>query len=316
MNSSDKKSASPFLVVVAFATVYLVWGSTYFFILKALEGFPPFLLGALRFIIAGFIMLAWCYIIGEKLFVVKDIKKSAVSGLLMLFAGTGVVIWVEQYMASAFVAILISTAPLWFVIMDKPKWKENFTNKFTLAGLFIGFVGILMLFKEKVSGAFNGEDQSVQIGSMLLLLAGSLSWTAGSIYSKYKATSGSNKVNVGWQMLVAGIPFVPLSFIRGEPQHVQWQSISSDAWLSLFFLIFFGSIAAFTAYVWLLQVRSAAQVSTYAYVNPVVAVLLGVFFASEKVSLFQILGLVIILSSVLLINLVKYRTGKKAGAAG
>jgi len=311
MNSSDKKSASPLLVIVAFATVYLVWGSTYFFILKTLQGFPPFMMGALRFIIAGVIMLMWCLIRGEKLFIAKDMMHSAVSGLLMLFVGTGIVIWVEQYLASALVAILVSAAPIWFVIMDKPKWKENFTNRFTLIGLLIGFVGILMLFKEKISNAFSSEDSSVQIGSMFLILLGSLSWTAGSIYSKYKATSGSNKVNVGWQMLAAGIPFLPLSFIHGEPQHFQWQTVPADAWLSLFYLVFFGSIAAYTAYVWLLQVRSSAQVSTYAYVNPVVAVLLGVFFASEKISFLQILGLVVILGSVLLINLVKYRAGKK-----
>lgn len=303
------------MVVVAFATVYIVWGSTYFFILKTLQGFPPFLMGALRFIIAGVIMLTWCFIKGEKLFILKDIKHAAVSGLLMLFVGTGVVIWVEQYLASALVAILISAAPIWFVLLDKPKWKENFTNKSTLAGLFIGFVGIVLLFKEKISGAFSSVDSSVQIGCMLLLLVGSFSWTAGSIYSKYKATAGSNKVNVGWQMVAAGIPFVPLTFFHGELQHLQWQTISADAWLSLCYLIFFGSIAAFTAYVWLLQVRSSAQVSTYAYVNPVVAVLLGVFFASEKISFLQLLGLVIILGSVLLINLVKYRAGKKAGAS-
>ena len=225
------------MVVVAFATVYIVWGSTYFFILKALQGFPPFLMGALRFLIAGGLMLAWCFIKGEKLFILKNMKHAAVSGLLMLFAGTGAVIWVEQYLPSALVAILISAAPIWFVIMDKPMWKENFTNKSTLAGMLMGFVGIVLLFKEKISDVFSSEDSAVQLGSMLLLLAGSLSWTAGSIYSKYKATSGSNKVNVGWQMLAAGIPFVPLSFFHREFRHLQWQTISTDAWLSLFYLI-------------------------------------------------------------------------------
>lgn len=307
MTGSNKKSSSAFMVILAFATVYVVWGSTYFFILKALQGFPPMLMGALRFIIAGILMLAWCFIRGEKLFIVNDIKHLVVSGLLMLFAGTGVVIWVEQYLPSALVAILLSGAPIWFVLMDKQKWKENFTSKSTITGLIIGFAGIVMLFKEKISGAFSGRGSDVEIGAMLLLVVGSISWTAGSIYSKYKATSGSNSVNVGWQMFAAGIPFIPLSFLFGEPQHLQWQTISADAWLSLFYLIFFGSIAAYTAYVWLLQVRSAAQVSTYAYVNPVVAVLLGVFFASENISFLQILGLVIILVSVLLINLAKYR---------
>lgn len=309
MISADKKNASPFLVILSFATVYIVWGSTYFFILKALEGFPPMMLGALRFIIAGVLMLAWCFLRGEKLFVLTDMKHAAISGLLMLFVGTGVVIWVEQVLASALVAILVSAAPMWFVLMDKPMWKENFTNKSTIIGLIVGFIGVVLLFKEKINSAFTGENNYTEIGAMLLLLIGSLSWTAGSIYSKYKATSGSNTVNVAWQIIFAAIPFIPLSFLLGEPQHLQWQTISTSAWLSLLYLVFLGSIAAYTAYVWLLQVRPSAQVSTYAYVNPVVAVLLGVFFAGESISFLQILGLVIILVSVLLINLAKY--GKK-----
>lgn len=311
MTGSINKNASPFLVILSFATVYTVWGSTYFFILKALQGFPPMFLGALRFIIAGLIMLGWSFLRGEKMFILKDIKHSALSGILMLFVGTGIVIWVEQYLPSAFVAILVSAAPLWFVLMDKPKWKENFTNKATITGLIIGFIGIVLLFSEKINSAFSLGGNHAEFGSMLLLLVGSLSWTAGSLFSKYKATSGSNTVNVGWQMLAAGIPFIPISFLLGEPQHLQWKSIPVNAWLSVLYLIFFGSIAAYTAYVWLLQVRPAAQVSTYAYVNPVVAVLLGVLFASEKISFVQLLGLAIILGSVLLINLAKYRAAKK-----
>ena len=146
---------------------------------------------------------------------------------------------------------------------------------------------------------------------MFLLMIGSLSWTAGSLYSKYKATSGSNTVNVAWQMIAAAVPFIFLSFLFNEQQNFQWQNIPANAWLSLFYLVFFGSIAAYTAYVWLLQVRPSAQVSTYAYVNPVVAVLLGIFFADESISFLQITGLVIILASVLLINLAKYRIANK-----
>ena len=312
MNNSTKKEASSLMVVLAFATVYLVWGSTYFFILKALQGFPPMLLGAIRFIIAGSLMLCWCFIKGEKLFIATEIKHSVVSGFLMLFVGTGVVIWVEQYLASALVAILVSVAPIWFVLMDKPNWKVNFSNKYTLSGLLIGFAGIILLFHEKIETAFSGSSDYIELGAMILLMLGSISWTAGSIYSKYKASTGSNTVNVGWQMFAAGIPFIPLTFFNNEPQQLNWHTISGDAWFSLFYLIFFGSIAAYTAYVWLLQVRPATQVSTYAYVNPVVAVLLGFFLGDEHISLLQILGLVVILASVLLINIAKYRAGKNA----
>ena len=312
MSAPQKQNASSFLVILSFATVYIVWGSTYFFILKALEGFKPMVLGALRFIIAGGLMLLWCYIKGEKLFVLKDMKHAAISGVLMLGVGTGVVIWVEQYLASALVAILISAAPMYFVLMDHREWKTTFTNKLTVLGLITGLAGIVLLFKEKINSAFSADHNYIEIGSMLLLIAGNISWTLGSMHSKYKATSGSNTVNVAWQMIAAAVPFIPLSFLLNEPQQMQWSNISAVAWFSLFYLILFGSIAAYTAYVWLLKVRPSAQVSTYAYVNPVVAVLLGVSFASETISFLQMLGLAIILGSVLMINLAKYRVTNKS----
>ena len=116
------------------------------------------MLGALRFLIAGGLMLLWCFIRGEKLFVLNDMKHAAVSGLLMLGVGTGVVIWVEQYLASALVAILVSAAPMWFVLMDYPAWKETFKNKLTIVGLFFGFAGVILLFKEKINSAFSANN--------------------------------------------------------------------------------------------------------------------------------------------------------------
>jgi drug/metabolite transporter (DMT)-like permease len=311
MKDSTAKQASPLLVIISFATVYIVWGSTYFFILLSLKGFPPMLLGAFRFIIAGAIMLLWSLLRREKIWISKDISRSAVVGILMLFGGTGVVIWVEQVLPSALVAILVSAAPFWFILLDKPMWKISFRNKTTISGLIIGFAGIILLFWEKIKDLVTGISNHLEIGSMLLVLFGSLCWTAGSIFSKYKSTSGANTVNVGWQMFIAGIPFAFASILSGELKYFESSSVTIEAWLSMWYLIFFGSIAAYTAYIWLLQVRPSSQVSTYAYVNPVVAVLLGVFFAAEKISLLQIFGLFIILASVLLINLAKYRLSKR-----
>ncbi len=269
------------------------------------------LLGAFRFLMAGTLMLSWSLFRGEKIFNKKDILHSAISGTLMLFVGTGVVIWVEQVLPSALVAILVSGAPFWFILLDKRAWSVSFRSKSTIAGLIIGFIGIILLFWEKMNGLYNGTGVQSEIGSMFLILIGSLSWTFGSIFSKYNPSSGSNTVNAGWQMFAAGIPFTIGSLITGETADFSWSNVSTEAWLSIWYLILFGSIAAYTAYIWLLQVRPSTQVSTYAYVNPVVAVLLGVAFASEKISLLQISGLAIILGSVLLINLAKYRLIKK-----
>lgn len=312
MDTINKKNASTPMVVLAFATVYIVWGSTYFFIQRAITGFPPFLLGATRFLISGILMLGWTMLRGEKVFVAKNIMNASISGVLMLFVGTGAVIWVEQYLPSAMVAIMISSGPIWFILLDQPKWKQNFSSKATIGGLLLGFAGILLLFGEKIVHAISATGNHQELGGAMLLVIGSMAWAGGSLYSKYKSTGGSVSVNIAWQMLAAGIAFLPGSFIRGEVQHLDWSAIPTSAWLSVLYLVFFGSIAGFSAYVWLLQVRSATQVSTHAYVNPVVAVLLGVLFASEHITLLQVLGLLTILGSVLLINLVKYRSQQVA----
>jgi len=150
-----------------------------------------------------------------------------------------------------------------------------------------------------------------QVISLALLIVGSMCWAGGSLYAKYKST-GSTTVNTAWQMFAAGVVFLPGSFLTHELNGFHWQAVTLGSWLSLFYLIIFGSLAAYSAYVWLLQVRPATQVSTYAYVNPVVAVLLGVFFAGEKLNVLQLAGLAIILLSVLLINITKYRKQQKA----
>jgi len=313
MPSEAQKTASPLLVVIAFATVYIVWGSTYFFIRMAEQGgLPPFLLGAIRFTLAGLILMTWCVIKKEKIFVLRDILSAAVTGVLLLFVANGIVIWSEQTLPSAMVAILVSSAPIWFVLLDKPNWGINLKNKATIIGLVIGFVGVLLLFGEQIGSLFTGLDAQSKLPWMLLLVLGTISWSGGSLYSKHHPASVSASVNTAWQMIAAGIMYIPVSFMHGEYNNLDLSSIHTQSWVALLYLIIFGSIAAFSAYVWLLQVRPATQVSTYAYVNPVIAVILGVVFAGESISFWQLAGLFTILGSVLLINLAKYRKEKKA----
>ncbi|HKG07591.1 MAG TPA: EamA family transporter [Pedobacter sp.] len=307
MPSDQKKSPSILLVVLAFLIVYTVWGSTYFFIAKALDGFPPFFLGTFRFVVAGLLLFAWCKFNGLRVFDRKNIFNAGVSGVLMLGVGNGIVIWVEQFMTSGLVAIMVSSAAIWFVILDKKLWKQNFSNKFTVAGLIIGFLGVILLFWEQLSGFEVGQDSRTILG-MMLLVVGPIGWAGGSLYSKYHPGNQTTaSVSTAWQMLIAGLFFFPASLASGELNTFRFQDVSAATWWSVGYLIIFGSILAFSAYVWLLQVRPATQVSTYAYVNPVVAVLLAVFFANEVISGIQITGLLIILGSVLLINLSKYK---------
>ena len=311
METQQSKAPSTFLVVLAYATVYIVWGSTYFFIQKALASFPPFFLGAFRFISAGLLMMAWCVMSGEKVFAIRNIKPAIITGLLLLFVGNGVVIWVEQFLPSAMVAIMVSSSPLWFVLLDKPKWHENLTNKSTIFGLIIGFAGVVLLFSERVMTSLSSMNSSRDLIAMFMIILGTMAWAGGSLYSKYRSSGYSATVNSTWQMLAAGIAFIPGSIFTGELKDLNLSAIPMDSWVAIVYLIIFGSIVGFSAYVWLLKVQPATKVSTYAYVNPVVAVLLGIFFAKESISIIQIAGLVVILGSVLLINLHKYRTPEK-----
>jgi drug/metabolite transporter (DMT)-like permease len=307
------KTTSPWAVYLAFAIVYIVWGSTYFFIQKALVGFPPFILGAFRFIVAGLLMLVWCKVRGERIWNSGTVKIAAISGFLMLGLGNGIVIWVEQYIPSGLVAIVVASAAMWFVILDKPKWKENFSDKYILSGLVVGFVGVVLLFSSQLVGILNAPQGKFQLIGIILLALGPIAWAGGSLYSKYHPTTGSSvSVNTGWQMLIAGFAFLPGGIFNAEFKVLNWSEIPLDSWLSITYLILFGSIAAFSAYVWLLKVRPATEVSTYAYVNPVVAVILSVTFTDERVTLIQILGLVVVLASILLINLPKYKKGVEA----
>lgn len=312
---TSTKTPSTLLVVLAFATVYIVWGSTYFFIQRALEGFPPFFLGAFRFIIAGLLMLGWTLMQGEEVFSWKVMKPAIATGLLLLFIANGVIIWVEQFLPSAMVAIMVSSAPLWFVLLDKPKWSENLSNKSTILGLVIGFAGVILLFYEKIMATMSSLNSSRDLFAMVLVVFSSMAWAGGSLYSKYNSVSNSATVNSTWQMLAAGIAFIPGTFISGEWSSIDISAIPLNAWLATTYLILVGSIAGFSAYVWLLKVQPATKVSTYAYVNPVVAVLLGVFFAHESITLLQISGLIVILGSVLLVNLHKYRKPKQVAAS-
>ena len=310
---NNNKTASPLMVILAFAIVYIVWGSTYFFIQIAIKDFPPFLLGALRFLMAGALMFAWCLYKKETLFNWKNIKHAAVSGILMLFCGNGIIIWVEQSMPSGMVAIMVSSAPLWFVLLDKPKWSDNLGSKSIIVGLLIGLAGVVLLFSEQLGEALSIQNkETVSVSSMILLILAAVSWSGGSLYSKYKTADGSIIVTSTWQMIAAGIAFIPGMLYRNEISGFNWQAVSSVGWTAVAYLVLMGSIAGFSAYVWLLKERPATQVSTYAYVNPVVAVLLGVFFANESISHIQIIGLIIILSSVFLINMARYHREKQA----
>ncbi|MDQ6844524.1 MAG: EamA family transporter [Bacteroidota bacterium] len=312
MQDPSHKHAPLITVIIAFAIVYIVWGSTYFFIQASERDFPPFLLGAVRFFASGFLLLAWCAIKKYRLVYRPQIKTSFIVGNLLLFIGNGAIIWAETTLPSSFVAVLVSASPLWFVLFDGRNRKANFNNKHIIIGVVTGFAGVVLLFWEKIFSKFSPAADTFQVIYLLVIIAGSISWSIGSLYSKYNA-GGNTMVGASWQMIFAAVSFLIMACFTGELNHFHLHQVHLRAWLSVIYLVTMGSLAGYSAYIWLLQVRPATQVSTNSYVNPVVAVLLGVFFGGEVINGLQIGALAIILSSVFIINFEKYKgnnTGK------
>ncbi len=306
MNDSPNKHAPLATVIIAFAIVYIVWGSTYFFIQASERGFPPFLLGALRFFASGFLLLAWCALKKYPLVYWPQIKTSFIVGNLLLFIGNGAIIWAEVTLPSSFVAVLVSAAPIWFVLFDARNRKANFNNKYIITGITTGFLGVILLFGEKLFSKFSPGSNTVQFISLAVIVIGSICWSVGSLYSKYNA-SGHTMVGASWQMIFAALSFSILSVCTGEVNHFHFSEVHLRAWLSIIYLVTMGSLAGYSAYIWLLEVRPATQVSTNSYVNPVVAVLLGVFLGGEAIDMLQTVALAIILLSVFIINYEKYK---------
>lgn len=303
MTDKSGMEARKINIIIAYFLIYVVWGSTYYFIGVALKGLPPFLLGAFRFTAAGLILLAWCRYRGEAVFKKKLIKKSAISGIVLLFIDMAVVMLAQKYVSSSLVAIIASSTAIWIMALDAPMWKKNFRSPAVILGIIIGFLGVMMLYIEQFNyDNIPGEHREYGV---LLLIIGCISWALGTLYAKYRS-SGAEEVNAfagsAWQMLFASAAFWVCAMITGDAVNTDLRAVSVTSWLSLAYLIIFGSIMAYSAYVWLLKFRPATEVATHAYVNPFVAVFLGMFFGKEDVTWIQISGLVVILISVMLIN--------------
>lgn len=294
-------------VILAFAAIYLIWGSTYYGIKEALTGFPPFMLGGLRFAVASVIMFVMARAQGFALIPPSGLWKSLFVGFLLLFVGNGAVVWAQQTVPSSVAAIAIAVAPLSFTLIDKPQWGVNFKSPATLVGIAAGITGVWLLFRERLSAQLTDAGFEAEATAIAVLAVGILAWPAGSVWSKYNPVKLANTANSAWQMLTGACCFLLVSALRGEWNGFSFASVPANAWVAEAYLIVFGSIIGFSAYIWLLSVRPATQVSTYAYVNPVVAVLLGVWLGKESLGAPELIGLAVILSGVLLINWAKYR---------
>lgn len=298
---------SRLLIILAFIAVYFIWGSTYLAVRFGLAGFPPFILVSLRYVVAGLLMLAYCKIKREPLPALKLLNRQAVSGILMLVGGTGMVAWAEQYVTSGQVAVLIAAQPLWFLVLDKANWRQYFSEKYIISGLLIGFLGIFLFMK---LGHEEVKESSMNIIAMVGVQIGAMLWVVGSLITKKSKGSSSVIMNSSIQLIAASIFSALVALVTGEYTGFSFSNIPVNAWLGLIFLITFGSLVAYLAYIWLLNHVAPALISTYTYVNPVVAVFLGWALADEKFYSGQFIGLAVILIGILLVNVPGYRKSK------
>lgn len=303
-----ERKAPQWLIILAFMAVYIVWGTTYLAVIYGLRGFPPFMLSALRYLMAALLLLGWCFIKKEKWPGWQAVRTCTVSGLLMLVGGSGMVAWAEQYVTSGQAAIVIAAEPFLFLLADRKRWREYFSNGFIITGLLVGFSGILLFFGGSDATSAPAGDVSMQWVGYAAILIGTVFWVTGALHAEGRLEKGiPNIVSSCIQLFAGGICSSFLSGITGEWGGMRFKEVPAEAWAGLFYLVIFGSLIAYMAFTWLITVRPPALVSTHTYVNPVVAVLVGWAFVNEQLGWMQLVGMVIILLGVLLTNFPSYK---------
>jgi drug/metabolite transporter (DMT)-like permease len=301
--------ASSLSIWAAMLAVYIVWGSTYLAIRFAIETMPPFLMASTRFLLAGAILYAFRRLRGDPAPTRIEWRSAAIVGLFLLVGGNGGVVWAEQFVESGVAALLVGSAPLWMVLLDafRPgqahlarKSSDKRQRFLSTAGVVIGFLGIGLLVSPSSLTGIAGEVDP--LGAAVLTLA-CFFWAVGSLYNRGAKLPSSPLLGTGMEMLAGGLGLLLLGTLVGEWGRVDLGAVSTRSLLGLGYLVLFGSLVGFAAYTWLLRVAPTALVSTYAYVNPLVAILLGNWLASEPLTPRVLLSTAVILSAVAVITM-------------
>jgi drug/metabolite transporter (DMT)-like permease len=281
--------------------VYIIWGSTYLAIRYAVTTIPPFLMGGTRFLIAGSILYTWMRLRGAKPPTRAQWRSALVTGVLLLVGGNGAVIWSEQHVASGLVALIVAIVPLWMVVLDwlRPGGRRPVPTVFV--GLALGLVGLALLIGPDALAQRSSSGLELRVA--LVPVVGSLLWALGSIFSRYAPRHSSAQLATGMQMLAGGAAFLLVSVTAGEPRQFNLAAVTAPSIVGFLYLVTFGSLLGFTAYIYLLGATTPAKAATYAYVNPVVAVILGWAVAREPLTPRMFVAAVIILGAVALITL-------------
>lgn len=300
MNPSNSQAPSFFRVALALAAVYVIWGSTYLAIAVAIETLPPFWMAGIRFVISGALLFGLARWQGAALPSLVHWRSAALLGALLLFIGNGGVVWAEQRVSSGVAALMVSMVPLWMVVFRWLQPGGERPSAQTWAGVGLGLVGLSLLVRPWEGGG------ALDIAGVAALMIGSMSWAWGSIRSRRMELPASPIMATGLEMLCGGALMLLFGTLTGEAAQLDLAAVSGRSLLGLVYLITFGSIG-FTAYIWLLRVANPVLVSTYAYVNPIVAVFLGWLILSEPVTMKTLAASAVIVAGVALITFAQNR---------
>ena len=294
----------------AFAAIYLIWGSTYLAIRWAIVTIPPFLMAGGRYLTAGAILYLWSRARGGPKPTRRHWRDAVIVGGLLLMGGNGGVVWAEQSVASGLAALLVALEPLWVVLIDWLRPGGMRPKNAEVVGLVLGFSGVLLLI-----GPINVGGPHVNLAGALVLIVATLSWASGSVYSRHADVPVSPALSTGMNMLAGGAILLAAGTATGQWAAFHPTAVTPRSLLALLFLIAFGAIVGFTAYLWLLRNANLATVSTYAYVNPVVAVFLGWALAGEVITPRIAAAAAVIVGSVVIITLARTPAFDRAGRA-
>lgn len=312
IQSSYEPAPARWKVITAFALVYVFWGSTYLAIGTAVQDVPPALMAGARFLIAGPLMLAYCAFTGRRISLSRDeFLRLAVIGILLLTASNVVLAWAEQWVPTGLSALIVSITPIWFLVLETWVFPgEHKVSARALAGIALGIGGIVVLLWPELTHT-SGIGRRELFASLVLPLA-SLSWATGSVLAKRWKMSIDPFSATGWEMTFAGLANTLLGLSFGE-QHTAVWSVRGIG--SILYLVVFGSWVGFTAYIWLLKHVATTKVTTYAYVNPVVAVFLGWLILHEQVTGFILAGTIVIVAAVAMVTGAELKARTPAGEA-
>lgn len=303
-------SPSRTALVVAFAAIYLIWGSTYLAIRVAVDSMPPFLMAGARFILAGGLLFGWLTFRGASWPTRHQWIANAVIGTFLLLGGNGLVVWAEQFVPSGITALLIGASPLCIVLTEWAWPGGTRPGAITMAALLMGFAGVTWL----AAPWENMDGGGLHQGGALAILAASVFWAIGSIYSRHSKHGADPVMASALQMLTGGIALLAVALPHGDAVALDIGAISPRSWWAFVYLVAMGSLVAFSTFVWLMKHSTPARVATYAYVNPIVAVFLGWLILDEPVTSRSLVASAIIVAAVAVITTVKGRAAKGKSA--